>query len=90
MNDFVVSVVFNNGEYRLIDFKQLFEEWEVEKDEFQRQLLDAEKFNSIRLHEGTLQWTAIRKTIQLKSGQTSDVLFDVDAIKYLNVNKRHF
>jgi hypothetical protein len=26
----------------------------------------------------------------LKSGQTSDVLFDVDAIKYLNVNKRHF
>jgi DNA-binding XRE family transcriptional regulator len=80
VSDFMVSVAFNNGEYRLIDFKKLFEKWKIENDSFQSQLLDQEKFNSVRMHEGTLQWPMLKKTIKLKSGKTFEVMFDVDPI----------
>ena len=80
VKDFVVSVAFNNGEYRLIDFKKLFKKWKIEKDPFQRELLDEKKFNSMRVNEGTLQWPEVRKTMKLKSGKEFEVMFDVDPI----------
>lgn len=84
----MVSVAFNNGEYRWIDFKRLFEQWNVKEESFQSQLLDTEKFNSVRVHEGTLQWPLVKKTIALKNGQTFDVLFDVDPVLMYNESTR--
>ena len=80
VKDFVVSVAFNNGEYRLIDFKKLFQKWGVEKDALQKNLLDRDKFNSVRVHEGTLQWPAIKTVIKLSNGKEFDVMYDVDPI----------
>lgn len=80
VNDFIISVAFNNGEYRLIDFNKLFKKWGVENDSFQNQLLEEKKFNSVRVHEGTLQWPLIQKIIKLKNGKTFEVMFDVDPI----------
>ncbi len=80
VNGFLVSVAFNNGEYRLIDFEQLFDKWNIKSDPFQRQLLDPEKFQSIQVNEGSLQWPAVKKQIQLKSGKIFDAVFDLDPI----------
>ena len=80
VNGFLVSIAFNNGEYRLLDFERLFAKWDIRHDPFQRQLLDPEKFQFIQLHEGSLQWPEIKKTIRLKNGATFEVAFDLDPV----------
>lgn len=79
IDGFVMSIHFNTGENRLVDFKELFEKKTAKNDPLlYEQLLTKEKFNSVQVQEGTLQWTAIHKTISLNSGKSFEVLFDVD------------
>ncbi|WP_273445100.1 helix-turn-helix domain-containing protein [Neolewinella agarilytica] len=74
VDDFVISCVFNNGEYRIIDFRNLFKKWSGEDID---QLKEAEVFQKVILENGTLTWPEIRKKITLKSGRTFDVAYDL-------------
>ena len=80
VKDFKISVAFNNGEYRIIDFNKLFKKWEIKEGTFQGSLLDENKFNSVRVEGGTLQWPLIKKNIKLRNGQEFEVMYDVDPI----------
>lgn len=80
VKNFKVSVAFNNGEYRIIDFKKLFKKWGIKKGTFQGALLDEEKFQGVRVEGGTLQWPSIKKKVKLKDGQEFEVMYDVDPI----------
>lgn len=77
---FKVYVAFNNGEHRVIDFDGLFEKWNTKNDSFQRKLMNQKVFQTVELHEGTLQWKGLSKKIKLSNGLEFDAPFDLDPI----------
>lgn len=78
--DFKVYCAFNNGEYKIIDFKKLFKKWNTKGNKFQKQLMDKKVFEQVQLHEGTLQWKNLTKKIKLSNGLEFDAPFDLDPI----------
>lgn len=75
-----INVVFSNGEYRIIDFEQFFQEHNFSTDPLRAKLLDQTFFQSVALHEGTLRWPTLLQKIELSNGMTFEVPFDLDPI----------
>jgi DNA-binding XRE family transcriptional regulator len=48
--------IFNNGETRAIDFKQLFSKWNISPEDPEYILLDPKEFRKVRLRNQTLSW----------------------------------
>lgn len=86
VDGFVVSCVFNNGEYRIIDFNKLFDKWRGEDID---QLKNPASFHLVTLENGTLTWPEVRKKITLKSGKTFDVAYDLSPIVLYEESERN-
>ena len=64
----VISVLFDNGENRLIDFNTLIlQTWKSKKDSLEYKLLQPEIFKSVYLEEHTLHWKKLKFTYRLAS-----------------------
>jgi|SRR6056297_699395 len=63
-----VYCMFNNGESRIIDFKELFNEWKVTKEDAEYPLLNPKEFRKVRLNNYTLSWKNIGTKLQLEDG----------------------
>ncbi|MEM9526421.1 MAG: helix-turn-helix transcriptional regulator [Bacteroidota bacterium] len=74
VDNFVIKCVFNNGEYRFVDFNHLFEKWKGDDMEV---LKDEEVFLGVELENGTLTWPNVRREMTLKSGKTFNVVYDI-------------
>ena len=61
--DLVVSAVFNNGETRLIDFKKIFDELNIDNDLVTAKLRRPAIFNKITIENGTLSWKNVQQSI---------------------------
>lgn len=59
VKDFKISVLFNNGESRVIDFELLLDEWKVKEGDLEYPLRVKEEFQKLELIEGTLAWKNI-------------------------------
>jgi DNA-binding XRE family transcriptional regulator len=57
---FNVYCIFNNGETRLIDFKELFKKWRVNKGSPEYILLDENEFKKVGLRNQTLSWKNVK------------------------------
>jgi len=80
--------VFNNGEYRVIDFELLFKKWKTNSDSFEYPLKDLKNFRKVELNSGTLSWPKIRRTINLPDGQEFITFLDFDPIVLFNNSVR--
>lgn len=82
VENFKIYCVFNNGDFRIIDFNLIFKEWEIKskKDDFRYSLLKEEIFNTVHLTDNTLAWDSVRKNIKLKSGKEFNVAFELDPV----------
>ncbi|MEM1002436.1 MAG: helix-turn-helix domain-containing protein [Bacteroidota bacterium] len=80
IEDFTIYCAFNTGEYRIIDFKPLFEKWEIEKSAFQSKLLDPKEFAQVSINEGTLQWPNITQEMTLSNSMTFTTMYDLDPL----------
>ncbi|HET7116546.1 MAG TPA: hypothetical protein VFI29_08655 [Hanamia sp.] len=56
---FKIYCIFNNGETRVIDFKELFNKWKVTKEDPEYLLLDENEFKKVKLRNQTLSWKNI-------------------------------
>lgn len=66
IDGFNIYCVFNNGETRVINFKELFEKWKIKKDDFEYPLLNINEFKKVGLRNQTLSWKNIKiKAINL-------------------------
>src|SRR5882757_460802 len=65
---FCVSAVFNNGEIRIIDFKQIFDEIGINKKSPLSSLLDPNVFKKFSIENGTLCWKNVVQEIPWKNG----------------------
>jgi len=82
---FKIQCMFNNGESRLLDFKNIFEDWKVSEDDIEYKLLDVKEFKKVELRNFTLSWPNIGFEIKNENGQIEkhpyeigpDVLFEL-------------
>ena len=77
VKDLTISVVFNNGESRVIDFQKVFSEVGVTSDSPTSILLKAEAFSKVRLVDNSLQWYNVEQFISTKDGGKIKVPFEI-------------
>ena len=87
MDGFYIQCMFNNGESRLLDFKTIFNDWNITKDDVEYKLLDLNEFKKVELRNFTLSWPNIGFEIKNENGQIEkhpyevgpDVLFQLSS-----------
>lgn len=60
VNCFNIYCIFNNGETRVIDFKELFKKWKITKNDPEYLLLTESEFKKVSLRNQTLSWKNIK------------------------------
>lgn len=75
----VISVVFNNGESRIIDFKKVLDKIGIKPESPAGILFQPEKFAKVEIENDTLSWNNVRQFITLKSGEKMQVPFEIGA-----------
>ncbi|MCB0634372.1 MAG: helix-turn-helix transcriptional regulator [Saprospiraceae bacterium] len=87
INGYKVYCAFSTGEYRVIDFAPLFEQWHYAMDPLRAQLLEPEIFRTVNLNEGTLQWPSVLQITKLSNGMEFEVPFELDPLVLYEVSE---
>ncbi|HUX59367.1 MAG TPA: helix-turn-helix domain-containing protein [Bacteroidales bacterium] len=74
-----ISVVFNNGESRIIDFKKVFKKLEINNDSPIMILKNADEFAKAELKNNTLSWSNVEQFITDKNSKKVKVPFEIGA-----------
>lgn len=85
-----ISVVFNNGESRIIDFRKLFGEIGIKENSPAYILYDQTEFEKVELIGNTLSWSNVEQYITLKNRKKQKVPFEIGAdilLKYSQPEK---
>lgn len=79
IKELAVSVVFNNGESRIINFQKLLNENGIDENSPASILFRKEEFEKAELQNGTLSWSNVEQFIGLKNGDQMKVPFEIGA-----------
>jgi len=85
-----ISVVFNNGESRIIDFRKLFNEIGIKGNSPAYKLFEQAEFEKVELIGNTLSWSNVEQFITLKNREKQKVPFEIGAdilLKYSQPEK---
>ena len=74
-----ISVVFNNGESRIIDFKKVLKKLELKNDSPILILKDSDEFAKVELSNNTLSWSNVEQFISGKNSKKVKVPFEIGA-----------
>jgi DNA-binding XRE family transcriptional regulator len=85
IDGFTIQCMFNNGESKLLDFNNIFNDWKISEDDIEFKLLDFKEFKKVELRNFTLSWPNIGLEIKNENGQIEkhpyeigpDVLFQL-------------
>ena len=72
-----ISVVFNNGESRIIDFEDVFNRFHVDKHSPEFILYDAQEFAKVEILGTTLSWCNVEQWITLMNGKKGKVPYEI-------------
>ena len=81
-----ISVVFNNGESRMIDFKKVLKKIGVNDDSPAHILYNPDNFAEVVLEENTLSWHNVIQYITLRNGEKMRVPFEIGADVLYNLS----
>ena len=90
IKDLAISVTYNNGENRIIDFHKVLRELAITPDSPAYILYDPEAFAEVELVDNTLSWSNVEQFITLKNGKKQRVPFEIGAdvlLKYSHPEK---
>jgi len=79
IRDLSVSVVFNNGESRIIDFNIVFKKTGVDEKSDAFILFKTEEFARMELQNNTLSWSNVKQYITLRNNKKELVPFEIGA-----------
>lgn len=79
INELSISVVFNNGESRIIDFRKVLKRINVEKESPAYILFDSNEFAKVELTDNTLSWNNVEQYITMRNGEKRRVPFEIGA-----------
>jgi DNA-binding XRE family transcriptional regulator/predicted DNA-binding transcriptional regulator AlpA len=85
-----ISVVFNNGESRIIDFRKVLKKIGVNEDSSAYILFDSNEFAKVELEGNTLSWSNVEQYITMRNGKKLKVPFEIGAdvlLKYSQPEK---
>jgi len=74
-----ISVVFNNGESRIIDFRKVLDKLDLNENSPASILYDSEEFEKVELVNNTLSWNNVEQFISLRNKKKSRVPFEIGA-----------
>lgn len=80
VKDFKVYCAFNNGEHRIIDFRELFKKWKVTEKSFNYPITKENIFKKVEIVNNTLSWPEISKKIKLSNGMEFDAPYEIDPL----------
>ena len=81
-----ISVVFNNGESRIIDFKKVLKKVGINDDSPAHILYNPDNFAEVVLEENTLSWHNVIQYITLRNGEKMRVPFEIGADVLYNLS----
>ncbi|NUQ82405.1 MAG: helix-turn-helix transcriptional regulator [Bacteroidetes bacterium] len=87
VKELTVSVVFNNGESRLIDFHQVFKSIGVSEKSPAFVLFNPDQFSKVELQNHTLSWETVDQFITNRDGRKVRVPFEIGADVLLKFSK---
>ena len=79
MKDLSVSVVFNNGESRIIDFRKVLLSIGVDKESPAYILYTHEEFAKAKIDNNTLSWDNVEQYITMRNNEKQRVPFEIGA-----------
>ncbi len=85
-----ISVVFNNGESRIIDFRKVLKKSNVDETSPANILYDTKKLAKVELVGNTLSWSNVEQYITMRSGEKMKVPYEIGAdilLKYSQPEK---
>ncbi len=85
-----ISVVFNNGESRIIDFQKVFKGIELQEESPAWKLTNPKEFEKVIIDNNTLSWTNVNQYIKKIDGSKMKVPFEIGAdvlLKYSTPEK---
>jgi DNA-binding XRE family transcriptional regulator len=90
IKDLAISVVFNNGEARIIDFRKLFGDIGIDMNSPAFILYNQTEFEKVELVGNTLSWSNVEQSITLRNWEKQNVPFEIGAdvlLKYSHPEK---
>lgn len=85
-----ISVVFNNGESRIIDFRKVLKMIGVNESSPAYILFDSNEFAKVELEGNTLSWSNVEQYITMRNGKKMKVPYEIGAdtlLKYSQPEK---
>ena len=74
-----ISVVFNNGESRIIDFKKVLDKLHLTEKSPAFILYDSNEFKKVKLENNTLSWENVEQYITLRNKEIQKTPFEIGA-----------
>jgi len=74
---FKVYCMFNNGESRIIDFKTLFDLWQINPTDAEYPLLNFEEFKKVTLRNFTLSWENVSVKLMDENGHEKNHPYEI-------------
>lgn len=93
VKDLSISVVFNNGESRIIDFRNLLNSLNLVEKSPARLLYDSQEFAKVELENNTLSWNNVEQYITMRNKEKKRVPYQIGAdllLKYSKPEKSDF
>lgn len=90
IKDLSISVVFNNGESRIVDFRKLLSDIGIDKDSPVSILYNEDEFAKAELLNNTVSWNNVEQFISMKNREILKVPFEIGAdvlLKYSHPEK---
>lgn len=80
IDGYKIYCLFNNGQSRIIDFKELFKLWDVKKEDIEYPLTQSEVFQQVEVVDGTLTWKNIKTESTDEDDNPVTDYYDLDPI----------
>jgi len=81
IDNYRISCLFNNGESRIIDFKELFNKWKITSEDIEFPIANSiREFRKVELIDGTLSWDNIKTESTNDRGETVFYDYQLDPI----------
>jgi DNA-binding XRE family transcriptional regulator len=93
ISELSISVVFNNGESRIIDFRKVLKKNDVNENSPAHILFDSKEFAKVKLEGNTLSWNNVEQYITMRNGKKMRVPYEIGAdvlLKYSQPEKSEF
>lgn len=87
IRDLSVSVVYNNGESRIIDFRKVLRSIGVDENSPAKILFDPQEFAKATIENNTLSWDNVEQYITMRNNEKQRVPFEIGADVLLKYSK---